>query len=71
MRNSFAFCLQRVALYSKGMSNSIGFYKKIFLHAIPAHIIVPFKNETESKMENSAHSFREKPSASAHIRIAN
>ena len=41
MRNSFAFCLQRVALYFKGMLNSIDFYKRILLHVIPVHIIVP------------------------------
>ena len=40
-RNTFAFCLQPVGLYFKGMPNSIDFYKKIFLHVIPARIIVP------------------------------
>ena len=39
--NSFAFCF-RVALYLKGMPNSIDFYKRIFLHFIPVRIIVPW-----------------------------
>ena len=39
-RNSFAFCLQRVVLYFKGMPNSIHFYKRIFLHVIPVRITV-------------------------------
>ena len=42
MRNIFiAFSLQRVAFYFKGMPNSIDFDKRIFLHVIPARIIVP------------------------------
>ena len=40
-RNSFPFYLQRVALYLKGMPNSIDFYKGIFLHVISVCIIVP------------------------------
>ena len=40
-RDSFAFCLWRVALYFKGMPNSIDFYKSISLHVIPVRIIVP------------------------------
>ena len=34
-RNSFVFCLQRIALYFKAMPNSIDVYKRIFLHVIP------------------------------------
>ena len=41
-RNISVSCLQRVALYFKGMPNSIDFHKKIFLHVIPARIIVPW-----------------------------
>ena len=33
-RNRFVFCLYRVALYFKAMSNSIDFYKRILLHVI-------------------------------------
>ena len=40
-RNISAFCLYRVALYFKAMPNSIDFYKGIFLHVVPARIIVP------------------------------
>ena len=40
-RNRIAFCLYRVALYFKDIPNSIGFYKMIFVHAIPVRIIVP------------------------------
>ena len=40
-RNISVFCLWRVALYFKVMSNSTDFYKRIFLHVIPAPIIVP------------------------------
>ena len=40
-RNIFVFCWQRIAKFSKGMPNSIDFfYKRIFLHVIPARIIV-------------------------------
>ena len=39
-RNIFDFCL--VALYFKAMPNSIDFYKIIFWHVIPVHIIVPW-----------------------------
>ena len=45
-RNSFAFCLWQVALYFKGMPNSIDFYKRILLHVIPVRIIVPWFNRT-------------------------
>ena len=44
-RNSFAFCLERVARYFKGMPNSIEFYKRIFLHVIPACILVSCLNK--------------------------
>ena len=44
-RNSFAFCLKCVALYFNEIPNSIDFYKKIFLHVIPARIIVPGINQ--------------------------
>ena len=37
----FCFFLLRVALYFKAMPNSIDLYKGIFLHSIPARIIVP------------------------------
>ena len=40
-RNSFAFCLQRVALYLKAMPNLKDFYERILLHIIPTGIIVP------------------------------
>ena len=40
-RNISAFCLQRVALDSKAMPNSVNFYKGIFLHDIPVCIVVP------------------------------
>ena len=33
------FCLKPVALYFKGMPNSVGFCKRIFLHVIPAPVI--------------------------------
>ena len=36
-------CLQLVALYFKGMLNSIDFYKGIFLHVIPVGIIGPWQ----------------------------
>ena len=42
-RKSFDFCLKRVALYLKGVPNSIDFYKMIFLLVIPYRIIVPSK----------------------------
>ena len=38
----FFFCLQRVALYFKGMPNYIDFYKRIFLHVIPLLFVIPF-----------------------------
>ena len=44
-RNSFAFCLERVARYFKDMPNSIDFYKRIFLHVIPACILVSCLNK--------------------------
>ena len=37
----FLFCLSWVALYFKAMPNSIDFFKRIWLHVIPARIIVP------------------------------
>ena len=40
-RNISVFCLKRVKLYFKGMPNSIDFYKRIFLHVIPAYVILP------------------------------
>ena len=39
-RNSFVFLV--IALYFKGIPNSIDFYKRIFLHVIPVRIIVPW-----------------------------
>ena len=30
-KNNFTFCLQRVALYFRGMPNSVDFYKRIFV----------------------------------------
>ena len=45
-KNSFAFRLQRVAVYFKSMPNSIDFYKRIFLHVILARIIVPLAQRT-------------------------
>ena len=48
MRNSFAFCLQRVALYFKDMLNSIDFCERIFLHVIPACITVPWFNKVST-----------------------
>ena len=39
-RNISVFCLQQVALYFKAMLNSIDFYKGIFRHVNPVHIIV-------------------------------
>ena len=39
--NISVFCLYRVMLYFKAMLNSRDFYKGIFLHVIPVHIIVP------------------------------
>ena len=41
-RNTSVFCLYRVALYLKDMSNSLDFCKKIFLHAIPDYTVVPW-----------------------------
>ena len=38
--NISVFYLQRVALYCKVMPNSIDFYQRIFLHVIPAGIII-------------------------------
>ena len=38
------FCLYRIALYFKAISNSINFYRGIFLHVIPVRIIVPWLN---------------------------
>ena len=40
-RGISALCLKGVALYFKVMPNSIDFYKRNFLHVIPARIIVP------------------------------
>ena len=40
IRNISLFCLLQVALYFKVMTNSIDFYKTIFLHVIPVCIIV-------------------------------
>ena len=40
-RNISAFYLLQVALHFKAISNSIDFYKEIFLHVIPVPIIVP------------------------------
>ena len=37
-KNISVFSLQRVALYFKGMLNSINFYKIIFLHVIYAYV---------------------------------
>ena len=51
-RNIFVFGLQRVAPYFKGMPNSIEFYKRIFLHVIPARVIVP-KSYKKSKPGNA------------------
>ena len=51
-RNSFAFCLQRVALYFKSIPNSIDFYKRIFLHVIPVRIIVPCLKGSEFYRES-------------------
>ena len=45
VRYSFAFCLKCVALYFKEIPNSTDFYKKNFLHVIPARIIVPGLNQ--------------------------
>ena len=39
-RNVSASCLKRAVLYFKVMSNSMDFYKGIFLHVIPVRIIV-------------------------------
>ena len=39
-RNISGFCLQGVALYFRAMPNSKDFYKGIFLHDTPVHIIV-------------------------------
>ena len=44
-RNISVFCLYRVGLYFKAMSNSIDFYIGIFLHVIPVRVIVPWANE--------------------------
>ena len=41
---SFFFCLWRVALYFKAMSNTTEFYKGIFLHVVSVRIIVSWKN---------------------------
>ena len=41
-RNISAFSWEQVVLFFKGMPNSIYFYKGIFLHVIPAYIIVPW-----------------------------
>ena len=41
-RNISIFCLQQVPLYLKDISNSIDFYKRIFLYVVPAQIIVPW-----------------------------
>ena len=35
------FVYRESMLYFKGMSNAIDFYKRIFLHVVPALIIVP------------------------------
>ena len=40
--NKCRFSLQRISLYFKAMPNSIDFCKEIFLHVIPARIIVPW-----------------------------
>ena len=55
-RNIFAFCLQRVALHFKGIPNSIYFYKRIFLHVIPARIIVPWITSTNASSKNNSKS---------------
>ena len=39
-KNISVFCVQRVALYFKGIPNSIDFCKTIFLHVIPSRIVV-------------------------------
>ena len=39
------FVYMRVAIYFKGMPNSIDFYKRILLHVIPVRIIVPCYEE--------------------------
>lgn len=44
MRNIAVFYLQRVALYFRGMRNSIDFYSSIFINIVPACIIVPYNN---------------------------
>ena len=41
-RNVSVFCLERIALYFKGMPNSIDSCKKIFLQVILARIIVTY-----------------------------
>ena len=60
-RNNFAFCLKQVALYFKGMSKSIEFYNRIFLHVIPAHIIVPWRLQAchVTKMKSIMNTFYE------------
>ena len=40
-RNISGLCLQPVRLFFEGILNSIGFYKRILLHVIPALITVP------------------------------
>ena len=44
-RNISTFFLKRVALYFKAMPNLIDFYKGIYLHVVPVHIIVPCSQE--------------------------
>ena len=48
-KNISVFCLQRVALYFKAMSNSIDFYKGIFLLSILVRILVPCSKVTVLK----------------------
>ena len=43
------FCLWRVALYLKAMSNSIDFNKGIFLHVIPVRIVASCCDHTVNK----------------------
>ena len=49
--NISAFSLLRVALYCKGIPNSIDFYKKIFWHVIPVRIIVPWLELSETPVK--------------------
>ena len=40
-KNISVFCLWQVTLFFNGVPNSIGFYRRIFLHFISTRLIVP------------------------------